>query len=70
VEILRDRLGISGEEIEAKIHEIDMRDGKLDGTFRLPPKTCKECGRVSGPASASCLYCGAPLPKESVLLGS
>jgi hypothetical protein len=69
-EILRDHLGISGEVIEAKIREIDLRDGKLDGTSRRPAKTCKECGRVSGPMSAICLYCGSPLPKGSILIGS
>ena len=52
-EILRDHLGISGEVIEAKIHEIDLRDGKLDGMFRPSAKTCKECGRVSGPMGCS-----------------
>ena len=68
-EILRDHLGITDEVIEAKMNEIDLRDGKLDGTFRLSAKTCNECGRVSGPMSATCLYCRAPLPKESVLIG-
>ena len=68
-EILRDHLGISGEVIEAKIREIDLWDGKLDGTFRPPAKTCKECGRVSGPMSATCVYCGKPFPKESTLIG-
>ncbi len=69
-EILRDHLGISGEVIEAKISEVDQRDGKLDGMFHLPAKTCTECERVSRAMSATCLYCGAPLPKESFLLGS
>ena len=69
-EILRDHLGISGEVIEAKICEIDRRDGKMDGMFHLSAKTCEECGRVSGAMSATCLYCGAPLPKESLLIGS
>jgi hypothetical protein len=68
-EILRDHLGISREVIEAKIREIDLRDGKLDGTFRPSAKTCKECGRVSGPMSATCLYCGTPLLNESFLIG-
>jgi hypothetical protein len=68
-EILRDHLGISGELIEAKIHEIDLRDGKLDGTFHPLPKTCKECGRVSGPICVTCVYCGAMLPNESLLVG-
>ena len=69
-EILRDHLGISSEVIEAKVREIDERDGMVDGTFHLPAKTCKECGRVSGPMSATCLYCGSPLSKESFLIGS
>ena len=68
-EILRDHLGISGELIEAKIHEIDLRDGKLDGTFHPAPKTCTDCGRISGPICATCLYCGATLPKETLLIG-
>jgi hypothetical protein len=68
-EILRDHLGISGDVIEAKIREIDLRDGELDGTFHPSAKTCEACGRVSGPMSATCLYCGTPLPKESFLLG-
>jgi uncharacterized OB-fold protein len=69
VEIIRDHLGVSGEVIEAKIREIDLRDGKLDGTYRPLAKTCKDCGRVSGPMSATCRYCGAPLPKESFVIG-
>jgi hypothetical protein len=66
-EILRDHLGISSAVIEAKMREIDLRDGKLDGTFHPSAKTCMECGRVSGPMSVTCLYCCSPLPKESVL---
>jgi hypothetical protein len=68
-ELLQDHLGVSREVIEAKFHEIDLRDGKVDGTFRLSAKTCKECGRVSGPMSETCLYCGTPLPNESFLIG-
>jgi len=68
-EILRDQLGISGEVIEAKIREIDLRDGKLDWTYRPSAITCKECGRVSSPMSATCIYCGTPLPKESFSIG-
>ena len=66
-EILRDHLGISSDLIEAKIQEIDLRDGKLDGTFRPSPKTCADCGRVSSSMNATCLYCGTSLPKEFFL---
>ena len=56
--------------IGSKILDIDLRYGKVDGTFRPSAKTCKECGRVSSPMSASCLYCGTTLLKESSLIGS
>jgi hypothetical protein len=68
-EILRDHLGISAEVIEAKIFQIDLRDGKVDGTFHQPPKMCADCGRLSGAAHATCVYCGKPLPQESSPIG-
>lgn len=67
--ILRDRQGISAEEIEAKVREIDLRDGRLDGKLSPSVKQCDACGRVNGPRRTACLYCGANLPKESFLFG-
>jgi hypothetical protein len=68
-EILRDQLGVSSELIEGKIQEIDLRDGKLDGEFHPPTRPCGDCGRFSSPKRATCLYCGAPLPKDHLLPG-
>ena len=69
-EILRDRSGISEEVIEAKIREIDLRDGKPDGKLATRVKRCGQCDRVSSPTRAACLYCGTPLPEESFLFPS
>jgi len=68
-EILRDQLGISAEVIEGKIREIDLRDGKLDGKLHPSAKPCGACGRISSPMHATCLYCGAPIPKDFLLFG-
>jgi hypothetical protein len=68
-ELLRDRLGIPGEVIEAKIREIDLRDGKEDRMYHPSAKTCQACDRISGPMSATCFYCGTPFPKESFPIG-
>jgi hypothetical protein len=68
-EILRDHLGISHEVIEAKMREIDLRDGKLDGTYREPKTACNQCGRISGPMSAKCLYCGTSLTSDASPIG-
>src|SRR4051794_34316357 len=69
-ELLRDRSGISEEVIEAKIREIDLRDGQPDGKLSPRVKRCGQCGRVTSPTRATCLYCGTPLPEESLLFPS
>jgi hypothetical protein len=66
-ELLRDRLGISQEDIEAKVREIDLRDGQLDGKLRPSAKQCGVCNRVGGPGRRECIYCGAELAEESFL---
>ena len=68
-EILRDRMGVKQDEIEAVVRDIDLRDGKLDGKLSQPMqvKRCEGCERVNGPQRHSCLYCGKGLPQESIL---
>ena len=69
-EILRDRLGVTQNEIEAKVQEIDLRDGKLDGRLRVPSDDCVHCGQTNSPHRRNCLYCGESLPVVSGLFVS
>ena len=69
-EILRDRLGVTEAEIEAKVQEIDLRDGKLDGRLRAPTNDCESCHHTNSPNRSKCLYCGAALPSSSGLFPS
>jgi hypothetical protein len=62
-EILRDRHGTPVEVMEAKIQEVERRGV----TLRPGPRRCAECGHVSGPAHANCMYCGKPLGSEPFL---
>jgi hypothetical protein len=59
-EILRDQHGTPAEVIEAKVQEVERRGMSL----RPRPKRCSECGRVSSPAYANCMFCGKPLASE------
>jgi len=63
-EIVQERLGIESKEVEAKLREIDERDGKLDGRLSPPKslKTCPVCSRINGGTRTNCLYCGVLLP--------
>lgn len=57
-EIVQERLGISDEELQDKILEIDLRDGKADGKIGGQIVTCKNCGRKTNTQRGSCFYCG------------
>ena len=63
-ELLRDRSDLTEDDIEAKILEIDGRDGRVDGRIAIKPTICPACGRPTNSTRGSCVMCGAPLKKE------
>jgi len=66
-EILRDHMGVTEAEIEAKVQEIDLRDGRLDGKFRAQIQACQHCHRPNAAHRHACLYCGKQLSGRSLL---
>ncbi len=64
-EILRERLDITEADIEAKVQEIDLRDGKLDGRLRASTNDCPQCHHTNSSNRRKCLYCGETLPYNS-----
>jgi hypothetical protein len=65
-EILRERSGMADAEIEQKILEVDLRDGRVDGRISRSVVRCDSCGRNSNSTRPGCIYCGAPLAKTNV----
>lgn len=57
-ELLRDRLGMTDAELEAKAAEVDLRDNQADGRITAHAVRCPKCGRVNNSRHAKCLYCG------------
>jgi hypothetical protein len=64
-EILRERLSLTNEELDAKIKEVDLRDGLQDGGMTDTGMRCPNCGRVSNSKHAKCLYCGLDFERTS-----
>ncbi len=64
LEIVQDKLGVSDSEIEAKILEIDLRDGSADGKMGGSITVCPGCEREVNSKKGSCFYCGAELTKD------
>lgn len=66
-EIVATQPNVTNDMIEAKMREIELRDGKLDGRLQRPAKQCGACHRTSNAQWTTCLYCGERLPVDSVL---
>lgn len=66
-EILREKTGLTEKDIEAKIAEIDIRDGRQDGKITGKPTQCPACDRPTHTRLKACPYCGTALNKPHVV---
>jgi hypothetical protein len=58
--LLRERTGLTEEQLLERVKEIDLADGRLDGKVpRQAPATCGACGRTFAARHARCIWCGA-----------
>jgi hypothetical protein len=56
--ILSEKLGVTEEDFVAKMNEIDLLDGQLDGKVRKTAVSCPSCNRTISARFAKCMYCG------------
>jgi hypothetical protein len=51
--------GLTDEQLAAKVKEIDLADGTLDGKYRPTlVSQCPQCGHVMSRRHSKCMYCG------------
>ena len=63
--ILKEQHGYSDDELIGRIHEIDLRDGKLDSKVAKQQKPpCPQCGRTLMNKHPVCLYCGTAVARD------
>ena len=58
-ELVKDRNGITDEDLRRKIEMIDKRDGVADGKVQATPLKCPKCGGTVSAGGLSCKTCGA-----------
>lgn len=63
---LMENMGFTKEMILAKIQEIDLRDGRLDGKL-TKNHTCSNCNRSLAPRHIKCMYCGESVHRAELL---
>ena len=60
--ILKDKLGVTDEELIQAIHEVDARDGVIDGKISQVSRVCPHCHRkVLTRNPTTCSWCGGSL---------
>ena len=62
--LLRDRFGVTDDELFKYVRELDLSDGTLDGRVAKPGSACTECKRTVGKRHTQCIYCGTPIERE------
>lgn len=58
-ELLEEQTNATSKDLEAKIAEIDMRDGRKDGKVSNTVTSCSSCGKKLNSRHMSCYWCGA-----------
>ena len=56
--LLRDKLGLTDEQLMDQITALDLSDGKLDGKVRRTAVRCPKCDRTIARRFPNCMYCG------------
>lgn len=64
-ELLHEQGGMRTDDLEARMREIDLRDGERDGRITPTSKRCHDCRRENAPRRDACLYCGGDLPRDA-----
>jgi hypothetical protein len=58
-ELLRENTKLTEQDLEAKMEQVDLRDGRQDGKMSSVSSACPDCGRKTSRRRPRCLYCGA-----------
>jgi len=63
--LLRDKAGVTEEELIDRVMTIDLSDGTLDNKAqRKHVRKCHKCKRPVGKRFDRCMYCGAPVARD------
>ena len=62
--LLRDKLGMTDNDLVDRIVELDLSDGKLDGKVAKSAVSCPKCGRTIARRFNKCMYCGQDIVSD------
>ena len=60
--IVRDKHGLTEDDLVNRVNDIDLQDGRLDGRVKKDLSArCPECDRTISQRFPKCIYCGTPI---------
>lgn len=59
--LLEEKVGVTEAELMARVQELDLKDGKLDGRVASGIINCPHCDRPLSQRHRKCMYCGYEL---------
>jgi hypothetical protein len=59
-----EKLEISNDQLEERVQELDLSDGKLDGKLSPSIGECPHCQRQLSKRHCRCIYCGYTRPPD------
>jgi hypothetical protein len=56
--LIQERTGLTDEDLQQRMQEIDLADGQADGKVGTPLQTCPHCHKTLSQKHQRCIYCG------------
>jgi hypothetical protein len=63
--LLSERLGVTGEQLAQRVHDLDAGDGTIDGRHTQLARHCPRCDAAVSADSPKCQFCGAEAPNTN-----
>ena len=63
--LLRSQTGLTDQQLQDKIKQMDTSDGVADGRLGHSLVQCPNCGRSVSPRRGKCIYCGSNCGDQS-----
>lgn len=68
--LLREKTGLTEEDLMERVRVIDLADGQEDGKVRTQITQCAKCSRTMSRRHDKCIYCGAAKPDATAFDGA
>jgi len=63
--LIKEKTALTEQDLENRVHEIDLSDGVADGRVQTQVRECPQCGKTLSKRLQRCMYCGYQPPEQA-----